>query len=203
MGGPKQDFDSSLSEWTTENAKNLFAAAYAQTRVNAPDAERKEDAQDIVGDLIIYLSKRWPVPEWFVRMKIRWLARTKYGSAEYREGNQQIPALDCIPVSPEDDHEDAGEENVFSSGAKAGFKWLQQTFENPAEALLGSELRERVRNAIARLPAEQRDVVRLIDLCDVKLPETANLLGLSETTVKGRLQQGRKALQAELQFLRH
>jgi RNA polymerase sigma-70 factor, ECF subfamily len=55
-----------------------------------------------------------------------------------------------------------------------------------------------VRAALARLPAGQRLVLVLHELCDLSVAQVASETGLSQGTVKSRLMRGRAALAAML-----
>ncbi|MEW6756016.1 MAG: sigma-70 family RNA polymerase sigma factor [Candidatus Latescibacterota bacterium] len=57
-----------------------------------------------------------------------------------------------------------------------------------------SELRLRPWEALAGLPAEQRDVTLLFYMSERSVEETADLLGVPRSTVRGRLQRGRRKL---------
>ena len=57
---------------------------------------------------------------------------------------------------------------------------------------------ERVVDAIAKLPADQRSVLVLRDIQGLSGAATAGALGLSRAAMKSRLHRGREALRAEL-----
>ena len=65
--------------------------------------------------------------------------------------------------------------------------------ETPAEPT-ESELRERLREAVAELPGAQRDAIVLFDLCSMSLEETRKVLGWSLTRVKSTLFRARRRL---------
>lgn len=66
------------------------------------------------------------------------------------------------------------------------------------EAMEGCEVAERVREAVASLPVEFRETVRLVDLEGYAYLEAAETLGVPKGTVMSRLYRGRKRLRAAL-----
>jgi len=69
--------------------------------------------------------------------------------------------------------------------------------ETPVEPT-DSELRERLREAIADLPGAQRDAIVLFELCGMSLEEMRNVLGWSLTRVKSTLFRARRRLRVLL-----
>jgi RNA polymerase sigma-70 factor (ECF subfamily) len=69
---------------------------------------------------------------------------------------------------------------------------------DPGEAAAESELAERVRAAVADLPAGQRRAVVLFYFAGLTQREAAGVLGVEVGAVKARLHQGRAALRARL-----
>lgn len=70
--------------------------------------------------------------------------------------------------------------------------------ESPDDRLLRSELGERLREALGELPEIYRSVVLLRDVEEMTTSETAEILEVSEDTVKQRLHRGRLALRKML-----
>jgi RNA polymerase sigma-70 factor (ECF subfamily) len=70
--------------------------------------------------------------------------------------------------------------------------------EVPLEALERKELRERLGQAILNLPPIYRDVVQLRDIDEFDVEETAEVLKISQGSVKVRLHRARIMLQKEL-----
>ncbi|TWT45939.1 ECF RNA polymerase sigma-E factor [Phycisphaerae bacterium RAS1] len=66
------------------------------------------------------------------------------------------------------------------------------------EAAAGREMRELVRNCIAKLPESYRIVLQLRDLDGLDTEETARLLGIEVNAVKTRLHRARQALRTLL-----
>jgi len=70
--------------------------------------------------------------------------------------------------------------------------------EVPPEALERKELRECLSRAILGLPPIYREVVQLRDIDELDVQETAELLGITQGSVKVRLHRARTMLQKEL-----
>jgi RNA polymerase sigma-70 factor (ECF subfamily) len=70
--------------------------------------------------------------------------------------------------------------------------------EIPSEALERTELRDALRTAIASLSPKYREVFMLRDVQNVSITETANILGITESSVKTRLLRARLQLRDAL-----
>jgi RNA polymerase sigma-70 factor, ECF subfamily len=70
--------------------------------------------------------------------------------------------------------------------------------EVPSEALQRKELREGLKRAIASLPLKYREVVILRDVQQLRIEETAQILGITEGSVKTRLSRARLQLRDAL-----
>jgi len=68
----------------------------------------------------------------------------------------------------------------------------------PSQALEQTEIREALNKALQSLPAKYRSVLFLRDVQQFNTKETAELLGLTITTVKTRLSRARLQLRDEL-----
>jgi len=68
----------------------------------------------------------------------------------------------------------------------------------PEDDYLQNEIVRRVRHAVARLPAGQREVVTLVDLEEFSYAEVANILDIPIGTVMSRLSRARVALRESL-----
>ncbi len=64
----------------------------------------------------------------------------------------------------------------------------------PEEELLRKEKIKAVRNAITKLSSEQREVIVMRELWEMPYSEIAQILGISEGTVKSRISRGRENL---------
>jgi RNA polymerase sigma-70 factor (ECF subfamily) len=69
---------------------------------------------------------------------------------------------------------------------------------SPHESAERSELREELRRALAQLPEQQRWIVELFELDGFTGPEIAEMLEMSEGTVRWHLHQARRTLRAVL-----
>lgn len=71
---------------------------------------------------------------------------------------------------------------------------LQSEDTGPMEATLRADQQEAVRAAIQELPDEQREVLILVFYHQLSGPEVAEVLGISQGTVKSRLHRAKTAL---------
>jgi RNA polymerase sigma-70 factor, ECF subfamily len=77
--------------------------------------------------------------------------------------------------------------------------WAVKPEPWPEEALVASETRERLAEAIEALPASQRAVISLRDLEGWDSPEVCNALGISETNQRVLLHRARAKVRAALE----
>ena len=73
---------------------------------------------------------------------------------------------------------------------------------SPEQSLAGRQTAVTVRNAIARLPLGQRQVLTLVDMEDRSYAEVAEILGVPAGTVMSRLSRARTALKDMLSDVR-
>jgi len=73
-----------------------------------------------------------------------------------------------------------------------------QRWPRPDEAMQQEELRQRILDAVASLPQRMSEVVRLYYVDGFSYQDISDVLSMSMTTVKGRLQMGRDLLRKEL-----
>lgn len=73
-----------------------------------------------------------------------------------------------------------------------------QRWPRPDEAMQQEELRQRILDAVASLPKRTGEVVRLYYVDGFSYQDISDVLSMSVTTVKGRLQMGRDLLRKEL-----
>ena len=64
---------------------------------------------------------------------------------------------------------------------------------------IGEELKERMRKAIDSLPEDQREVFLLREEADLSFKEIADIVGISENTVKSRMRYALTKLRALLE----
>jgi len=69
----------------------------------------------------------------------------------------------------------------------------------PAETALGAEEADRVRRAVARLPADQRDAITSVVYRGLSIGEVARAARVAEGTVKSRLHRARARIAKELE----
>jgi RNA polymerase sigma-70 factor (ECF subfamily) len=81
---------------------------------------------------------------------------------------------------------------------QAGGDNLPYSPRNPEDAALGSELSQRVRDALQNLTPSLRMPVVLYDIEGLAYGEIAEILGVAEGTIKSRIHRARKALREEL-----
>jgi RNA polymerase sigma-70 factor (ECF subfamily) len=68
----------------------------------------------------------------------------------------------------------------------------------PEERAVAADVRARVRRALGRVPADQREALVLMYLQGYAVRDIARLTGASESAIKMRLKRGREALKLEL-----
>jgi RNA polymerase sigma-70 factor, ECF subfamily len=94
--------------------------------------------------------------------------------------------------------EDSLDEPLEESEGKFTPAVLTDWREIPLQALERKELREKLRDAVARLPEKYREVFVLRDIEELNQEETAAALGINVTLVKVRLHRARMMLQKQL-----
>lgn len=75
---------------------------------------------------------------------------------------------------------------------------LTDSAAGPEQTLEISQRDRALRQALARLPAEQREILVLRDHMDLSYAEVADVLGIAKGTVMSRLHRARLALKEEL-----
>ncbi len=71
--------------------------------------------------------------------------------------------------------------------------------QNPQQVVLDEEIRQKVREAVDRLPPNLREVLVLRDIEDLSNQETAERTGLTVAAVKARLHRARALLREQLE----
>lgn len=109
---------------------------------------------------------------WLYRIAVN-ACKNKLDSKQYRERRESrsLEAMEAVGVEPE------------------------SAAPNPAQELEEKGRRERIEEAIARLPEEQRVLIVLRDVEGRSYEEIAETTGLNPGTLKSRLNRGRKQLQ--------
>jgi RNA polymerase sigma-70 factor (ECF subfamily) len=139
-------------------------------------AERAEDAEDLVQETYLAAYRAWtkgPRP----RRVEPWIATIclNVGRSRYRTRARR-------PIEVSIEHRD------FRSAATA----------DPESAAEAAADREVLREAMARLPEEQRVAITLVDLAGMTTTEAARAMGTPRGTVLSRVHRGRRGLAALL-----
>jgi len=87
--------------------------------------------------------------------------------------------------------------NEFKNQQSAGLD-LPPAPRNPEDAAVGSEVQDRVQEALLALPQDLRVAVVLYDIEGQSYQEVARVLGIPEGTVKSRIHRARRALREGL-----
>jgi RNA polymerase sigma-70 factor (ECF subfamily) len=145
------------------------------------------EAQDAVQDALVSMVRR--LGDFQERSSLAtWLYRITVNASldklrSRRRRGETIPIEEFLPLFTEE-----------GRYAQEVVDWS----EAPLERLLSSEAAERIRQAIASLPEEQRVVLVMKDVEDFSLSEISRTLELSLPAVKSRLHRARLALRGVL-----
>lgn len=101
------------------------------------------------------------------------------------------PCIDNIPTAALD-----GPVQDFDGEATLLDTIADEAAIDPAQAAEQGDLKRIVHEALDRIPAEERDAVRLVHLEGKTHKEAAALLGVPWTTVSGRVRDGRRKLRS-------
>lgn len=115
-----------------------------------------------------------------------WLVTIAMNEARQRLRKAKTARLESL-----DEEKEAGEGD-FTPAVLTDWR------EIPSEALEKKEMRQRLREAVERLPPIYREVLVLRDLEEMNQEETARALGINVTVVKVRLHRARMMLQKML-----
>ncbi|MCW2817359.1 MAG: polymerase, sigma subunit, family, partial [Marmoricola sp.] len=114
-----------------------------------------------------------------------WLHRVVVNACLDRLRRNRVRAASPLPDDL-DDHAARGHLATGPDGPGVG--------EDPQHAVLASEVRDRVRGALARIPHDQAAALALVDLEGLTVAEAAGVLGVPTGTVKSRCSRGRARL---------
>ncbi len=153
--------------------RSVFMAALAVTG-------NPTDAEDVAQEAFLKAFRALPTFRSEARFST-WLERIAVNEARLRLRRLRIEKSEPLP---EEEPEDGGYAPVLLSD------WR----EIPSEALEKKELREVLAGALMRLPEKYREIVTLRDIRHLSIAETAQVLGLTEGTVKTRLLRARLKL---------
>ena len=155
----------------------------------------RSDADDIVQKTFLQLVRLQPEFEsdehakaWLLRVAIN-LCKDHHRSMWQRE----VGSLEQLQEGSTSTHEIARTDNVLASSAQS-----ESATHNPEEALIKSEQRTAIKQAVAQLSAKQRICIHLFYYEDMKIEEIAQSTEMTTSTVKSHLHRGRTKLQAIL-----
>lgn len=120
-----------------------------------------------------------------------WLHRVVVNACLDRIRAAKVRRADPLP----DDLQEYGDRGSLATGGSVGDDG------DPAEAAVRSERQDRVLDALAGLPAEQRAALVLVDMEGYPVSEVALMLSCAEGTVKSRCSRGRAKLAVTLGLL--
>jgi RNA polymerase sigma-70 factor (ECF subfamily) len=143
----------------------------------------EQDAADAMQDALICVFNKSDQFEGDSKLST-WLHRVTVNACLMRlrstRRRNEVTVDDMLPVFDETGHHTRRPAAVSDS--------------QPLEGMMATELRERVRECIDRLPEQYRTVLLLRDVEELDTEETAKLLGCSGNCVKTRLHRARCAL---------
>jgi len=155
--------------------KSAYMAAYAIL-------QNEHDAEDAAQEAVLKALKN--LRNFRAEAKFStWLISIAINEARGRLRHARVLKIDSLDA-PQVDDEGAPVPAVISD-------WR----EVPSQALERKELRELLRDAIARLPEIYRETILLRDVQEFSIAETAAALGVSEGVVKTRLLRARLMMQ--------
>ena len=145
--------------------------------------KNEADAEDVAQEAILKAFRSLPDFRGDSRFQ-HWLIKIALNEARMRYRKRQGEKLQSLDQSPED------EDYVPLQIAD----WR----ELPPDVLDRKEVREEIQNAIARLSDKYREVLVLRDIEEMSIAETAQILDITEATVKVRLFRARLKLRDQL-----
>ena len=151
----------------------------------------REECQDLIQETFLRVFRgiesfrgeaRWE--HWLFRIAANTASKAVRHRAAAKRAGQAVPL---------EDHEVSD-----APPAAAGGSPRAAEAPAPLRQLMGKEMKERLAQAIAGLPAQMRRCVRLRVFQDLDYDEIADVLQISPSTVKVQLFKARKRLQLEL-----
>ena len=128
----------------------------------------------------------------------RHMARLREADA-FRPWLHRVVKNACLMSRRRRVHEPARVESLDEpASVDGGSREVPSRGHDPEQMVTRTELRSRLRAALATLPAESRAVVFLREMEGLSTREVAEVMGMSEASVKTRLSRARRALQAVL-----
>jgi len=142
--------------------------------------KNEADAEDVAQEAILKAFRSLPHFRGEARFQ-HWLVKIAFNEARMRYRKRVAERLESI----DDDRQD--------SGAYVPLQ-IADWRELPSDVLERKEVRQEIERAVERLPEKYREVLVLRDIQELSIAETAQLLDLTETTVKVRLFRARLQL---------
>ena len=173
----KQGDRSAFSELVKRYEKKVYALAL---RI----MQNPEDASDVLQDTFIQVFKK--IKDFKEKSRFStWLYRIAYNECLMRKRKKQIPTVSI------------DEPLVLASGEELKQEIVDWS-SNPLATIENKELKNKLEEAISKLPGEYRDVVVLKDIEGLSHKEIADMLKISIPNVKTRLHRARMFLRKEL-----
>jgi len=173
----KQGDRSAFSELVKRYEKKVYALAL---RI----MQNPEDASDVLQDTFIQVFKK--IKDFKEKSRFStWLYRIAYNECLMRKRKKQIPTVSI------------DEPLVLASGEELKQEIVDWS-SNPLATIENKELKNKLEEAISKLPEEYRDVVVLKDIEGLSHKEIADMLKISIPNVKTRLHRARMFLRKEL-----
>ncbi|HMU95323.1 MAG TPA: sigma-70 family RNA polymerase sigma factor [Elusimicrobiota bacterium] len=149
-------------------------------------AQAPAEADDVVQDTLLVALKK--VKDFRGDSSLgTWLFRVASNLCWMRLRKKRRRATDPLPEGPEGESRSRG-------------PWAStDPLDDPAARARRNELRRAVGRALMELPADERAVVVLSDVREMKNEEIAGRLGLTVAAVKSRLHRGRRRLRTHFE----
>ena len=170
---------SAIKTITSRNNQRLFRAAWSILRSHTDAEEAVQDAYLKAFTSLSGYSGKSSLSTWLTRIVVNTSLDHK------RASDRRRAALQDQDIAMIED-----QRAIHAANASAS--------QSPENQLARSELKDAIKNAVARLPDQYRSVFVLRDIEGMSVRETANASSLKEATVKSRLHRARRILRNEL-----
>ncbi|HVP42815.1 MAG TPA: sigma-70 family RNA polymerase sigma factor [Terriglobales bacterium] len=145
--------------------------------------KNEADAEDVAQEAMLKAFRSLSAFRGDARFQ-HWLVKIAFNEARMRYRKRQGEKLQSL--------DDSGDDQDYVPLQIADWREL------PPEVLERKEIREEIQNAIARLSDKYREVLVLRDIEELSIAETAQILDITEATVKVRLFRARLKLRDQL-----
>jgi RNA polymerase sigma-70 factor (ECF subfamily) len=171
--------EAAFNELVTTYERRVFALVYRMLG-------RRDEADDLVQEVFVQVFKAIDqfrgdskLSTWIYRIAVNLCKnRTKYLTRRHSSGQEDVDAMvDRAPLSA-------------AKGVSVG------DVARPDELVMGMQLEQVVKVAIAQIEPEFREVLVLRDVEDMSYEEIAAVTGLADGTVKSRIHRARAQLRA-------